>query len=92
MATSFAASHGHTFAKGEGSERVQRRTRGRVTEFCVDLINDIRHELLGAKDVEEVDLFRKHMNAMAITYFAIIVVCMLAALPVLAYWVNYNWQ
>ena len=32
------------------------------------------------------------MKAMAIAYFAVIVGYMLAALPVPAYRVNYNWQ
>jgi hypothetical protein len=61
-----------------------------VEGFFVDLRNQVLHEA-GLAPAPRGDLFRDHMNAMAICYFAIIVLFLLGSLPVLAYSITYNW-
>jgi hypothetical protein len=59
-----------------------------VRAFLRDLSRTLLHEF-GLAKAPEGDLFRDHMNAMAICYFAFIVLFVLFSIPVLAYWVNF---
>lgn len=84
--------HGGIIGHGTQARPETPVKRSETREFLSDVWMTLRHEFTHAKGTEEIDLFRKHMNAMAITYFAIIVLCMIISIPVLAYMINYNWQ
>lgn len=90
MATSSAV-HGRVIGHDTPAKPVGAKKHSEVRHFLADLRKCLLHEFTQAEGTEEIDLFRKHMNAMAITYFGIIVVCIIISIPVLAYLVNYNW-
>jgi hypothetical protein len=62
--------------------------RGQVAEFFVDLFEDLRHNPFDSATPKS-DLFRNHINALAISYFALIVLLIAASIPVLAWMIEY---
>lgn len=58
---------------------------GKVRTFAVDLIDDLRSTPRQLQGLSQSDLFRNHLNALAISYFALIVLLLLGSLPLLAY-------
>jgi hypothetical protein len=62
---------------------------GAVSIFLDDLFEDLRQVPLAADTPEKHDLFREHINAMAICYFGLILLFIAGCLPVLAYLVRY---
>ena len=92
MATAFTASHGHAAVRSLGSTtepKVNRAKRSKVAVFVSDLIEDVRQKPLQAAAFAKHDIFREHINAMSISYFALIVLLILLSLPVLAYLIHY---
>ncbi len=65
--------------------------RSYVSQFFADLVDDLRHNAFDPANAPEKDLFREHINALSISYFALIVVLIALSLPALAYMFSYTW-
>ena len=94
MATAFTTPHilepaGQTQNK-EQAQRSGAAHAGKLRIFFGDLLEDLRQRPLQAAHLEKHDMFREHINAMAICYFGIIVLLIAASLPVLAYLIAYQ--
>ena len=84
MATSITTFHGrHT-----GPSLLGQRF-GEVRTFFVDLVEDLRSTPRQIQGLSQSDLFRNHLNALAISYFALIVLLLMGSLPVLMYLTQY---
>ncbi len=62
---------------------------GALAIFVGDFIEDVTQTPLQPAALAKHDMFREHINAMAILYFGFIVVLIAASLPILAYLVAY---
>jgi hypothetical protein len=86
MATVFTTAHGHHGMSG-ATPRVagepKSKQRGVLATFVRDLIEDLKRKPLQADTPQKHDMFREHINAMAIAYFALIVLLIVASLPIL---------
>ena len=92
MATAFPAHHSHTTLNGAQTKpKAKNRPakRGVIAGFVSDLIEDLRQKPLQAAHLAKHDIFREHILAMSISYFALIVLLIAASVPVLAYLVSY---
>ena len=89
MTTVVATSHVHPAGQTQKAHKKTPAATQEVKAFFTDLKNQLLHEA-GFAPAPKGDLFRDHVNAMAICYFAIIVAILVVSLPVLAYWVNYS--
>ena len=89
MATAFAPTHSHQTLTSAASREKKAARRGIVAGFIGDLIEDIRQKPLQAAEFARHDMFREHINAMSISYFALIILLIGASLPILAYVVTY---
>jgi hypothetical protein len=83
MATTFVAFHGKD--KREISPAWWRQTR----TFFADLGEDLLSTPKQMQGLTKTDLFHKHINALAIAYFALIVLLVAGSVPILAYFVSY---
>jgi len=63
--------------------------RGAVATFFSDLFEDLQQQPLQADSPEKHDMFREHINAMSISYFALIILLIASSLPILAYAIHY---
>jgi len=89
MATVFTHHHAHHGMSVVAKEPEAKKTkRGPVTTFLSDLLEDIQETPLQAAEHAKHDMFREHINAMSISYFALIVLLITISLPVLAYGVS----
>jgi len=68
--------------------RPKSNKRSPVVTFLNDLLEDISQKPLQAAEHAKHDMFREHINAMSISYFALIVLLITISLPVLAYGVS----
>jgi hypothetical protein len=91
MATTFTTAHGQTVTRGLTTRSATKKVarRGLVVQFFYDLLEDILQKPLQAAKFAKHDMFREHINAMSISYFALILLLILASLPLLAYSVQY---
>ena len=91
MATSFAHSHTHRSVAEIGSIPAKPATEanpaepGVVAQFVSDFFEDIRQRPLQDAKFAKHDMFREHINAMSISYFALILLLIAASVPTLAY-------
>lgn len=77
MATTFAHTHTHQGFQNAASRTAATKTaakRGSATKFLSDLFEDLGQAPLQAAKFAKHDMFREHINAMSISYFALIVV------------------
>lgn len=84
MAASITTFHGH-----HAGLSLFRQWFGEVRTFAVDLIEDLRSTPRQIQGLSQSDLFRNHLNALALSYFALIVLLLAGSLPVLAYLIQY---
>jgi hypothetical protein len=85
MATAITSFHGHT-------ERTGTTGPGwflQMKAFFADLGSDLLSTPRQMRGEIKTDLFRKHLNALAISYFALIVLLLGGSVPVLAYLIEY---
>jgi hypothetical protein len=91
MATTFTATHSHqAFGGTEAKAVAGNKTRGKLAIFFSDFLEDLREKPLQAAHLAKHDMFREHINAMSICYFALILLLIAASLPVLAYLIAYQ--
>jgi hypothetical protein len=71
-------------------DRLQNRSllSNEPVAFVKDLIEDVWQKPLQPAAFAKHDMFREHINAMAISYFALIVLLILASFPLIAFLVN----
>jgi hypothetical protein len=62
--------------------------RNPVATFLSDLLEDVLQKPLQAAKFAKHDMFREHINAMSISYFALIVLLIAISVPVLVYAVS----
>lgn len=84
MATSITTFHGH-----HAGPSLLGQWFGETRRFVVDLFEDLRSTPRQIQGLSQSDLFRNHLNALAISYFALIVLLLVGSLPVLAYLIQY---
>ena len=92
MATAFTPTHAHhgIHTLEANPTRGDRATkRSALTTFVNDLFEDVRQKPLQAAHLAKHDMFREHINAMSISYFALILLLIGISLPILAYLVHY---
>jgi hypothetical protein len=65
--------------------RIKGTKHGRLATFVRDLIEDLRQKPLQAAAFAKHDMFREHILAMSISYFALIVLLIAISVPILAY-------
>jgi hypothetical protein len=90
--TAFTTHHGHTAVYELASKITPGTTspeRNKAAAFIGDLLEDVLQKPLQPAALAKHDMFREHILAMSISYFALIVVLIAASLPVLAYLVSY---
>jgi hypothetical protein len=86
MASTFAHTHTGINTVAARTPAVKIATEsGSVTKFLRDLFEDLREKPLQAAQFAKHDMFREHINAMSISYFALIVLLIVASVPMLAY-------
>jgi hypothetical protein len=91
MTTAFPATHTHQPIRSTHAKAVAGNTaRGKLATFVGDLIEDLSQRPLQAAHLAKHDMFREHINAMAICYFGLILLLIAASLPVLAYLIAYQ--
>jgi len=90
MATTFAPTHSgiNTLAARTPAVKTAAK-RGSVAKFLSDLFEDLGQKPLQAAQFAKHDMFREHINAMSISYFALILVLIAATLPFLGYLVTF---
>lgn len=90
MATALIASHGHVADTHETSTRSKARNTkpNEVAAFVKDLIEDVSQKPLQPAAFAKHDMFREHIIAMSVSYFALIVLLIVASLPLISYLVN----
>lgn len=86
MATTFPQSHAG-FSHASPLPFPEAR-RGTLATFLHDLSEDLRQRPLQASHLAKHDMFREHINAMAICYFALILLLILASVPLMGYLVS----
>jgi hypothetical protein len=85
MATAFTATHTHQPIRATRAKASTRsKARGKFATFFNDLVEDLRQKPLQEAKFAKHDMFREHINAMSICYFALIVLLIAASLPILA--------
>ena len=91
MATTFTATQAYERTKQQ-TARLQGQVHrdGELKVFVGDLIEDLQQRPLQPAHFAKHDMFREHINAMSICYFALILLLIASSLPMLAYWIP--WQ
>lgn len=87
MATAFTPTHTHSAIGNVQSAIITERKvvrRGKVATFFSDLIEDVFQKPLQPAALAKHDMFREHILAMSIAYFALILILIGASLPILA--------
>jgi hypothetical protein len=84
MATSITSLQGHHAGPSVLGPWL-RETRS----FVVDLVKDLRSTPSQIRGLSQSDLFRNHLNALAISYFALIMLMLLGSFPILLYLMRY---
>ena len=87
MATAVNISHGHSAANRQETHtnsKTGSTKNNKVVAFVQDLIEDVCQKPLQPAAFAKHDMFREHILAMSISYFALIVLLILASLPVIA--------
>jgi hypothetical protein len=80
MATSVATFHGH-----DAHPSLWEQAR----QFFADLVADLKSTSKQFQGLTKTDLFHDHINALAISYFGLILLLLIGSLPILAYLVKY---
>jgi hypothetical protein len=91
MATPFTSIHGHAAVSRPESNtpsKTETSSRSEAVTFVTDLVEDVWQKPLQPAAFAKHDMFREHINAMAISYFALIVLLILASFPLIAYLIN----
>jgi hypothetical protein len=88
MATTFTSHHGHTASSGITSEAAA-NPKNALAIFLHDLIEDVGQKPLQSAALAKHDMFREHISAMTISYFALILLLLVVSLPILAYFIQY---
>ncbi len=91
MSAAFATPHPLSTISNSAPEAISsKRTSkpGAVATFIGDLIEDVAQRPLQAAEFAKHDMFKEHINAMSISYFALIVVLIGASIPMLGYLVR----
>ena len=91
MATAFTIPQGHPTVSRPGSENasnIKDTNGGQVVAFVKDLIEDVAQKPLQPAALAAHDMFREHIIAMSISYFALIVLLILASLPFITWLVG----
>ena len=92
MATALTHAHIQQTLTGRQREAASEKkiaTHGVAAAFVSDLIEDVQQKPLQPAALAKHDMFREHIQAMSISYFALIILLILASLPILAYVVRY---
>jgi hypothetical protein len=86
MATVFTTHHAHHGTSGLRAEaKTKNSTKGTVAVFVSDLLEDIQETPLQAAKYAKHDMFKEHINAMSISYFALIVLLIAGSVPLLGW-------
>jgi hypothetical protein len=88
MASTFTSIHGsHSNSSLIPNTVSQKRAskRGVVANFLADLFEDVTQKPLQAAEFAKHDIFREHILAMSISYFALILLLIGASVPMLGY-------
>lgn len=86
MATAFTTHHSHPKMSGLHTEaELENHHHGEVATFLSDLLEDVQQTPLQAAAHAKHDMFREHINAMSISYFALIVLLIAASVPLLGW-------
>lgn len=91
MATAFTSPHAHSAVSRPGFESISKikdANGGEVVAFVKDLIEDVAQKPLQPAALAKHDMFREHIIAMSISYFALIVLLILASLPFITWLVG----
>ena len=93
MATLASATHGHAALSGTQTQTQPQASReqkahGPVTQFVRDFIEDILQKPLQASHLAKHDMFREHILAMSISYFALIIVLILVSFGATMYFLQ----
>ncbi len=83
MGTTFAAHHGHHVSSRH--DEAESHKPSPVTVFLSDLLEDIQETPLQAAEHAKHDMFKEHINAMSISYFALIVLLIAGSVPLLGW-------
>jgi len=89
MGTLASPTHAHAVLSGtltQTHSASKQKARGPITQFVRDLIEDVLQKPLQAAHLAKHDMFREHILAMSISYFALILVLILASFAVTMYW------
>ncbi len=90
MAIAYTAHHAH---HGLGDVRTEaspkQSKRSEVATFVSDLLEDVQQRPLQGKEFAKHDMFLEHINAMSISYFALIVLLLVASIPLMAYSIKF---
>jgi hypothetical protein len=89
MATTFTAAPGHAVSRLSSVPTSKSTKHGKVAAFVTDLIEDVAQKPLQPAAFAKHDMFREHINAMSISYFALIVLLIVASVPLLAYLIHF---
>jgi len=87
MATTFTTTH---IMQPTAQTRRKGRNQSQLSIFVADLIEDLQEKPLQPAHLAKHDMFREHINAMAASYFGLILLLIAGSLPVLAYLIP--WQ
>jgi hypothetical protein len=91
MATTFTTPHTFELTKQPAAKTLgEIQLHGKLRVFVDDLIEDLQQRPLQPAHLAKHDMFREHINAMSISYFALILLLIASSLPMLAYLVP--WQ
>jgi hypothetical protein len=86
MATVFTAHRAHHGLSVQRNESTtDRKARGTIVTFVSDLLEDVLQKPLQAAKFAKHDMFREHINAMSISYFALIVLLIATSVPLLGW-------
>ena len=91
MATAFTPTHIHTGLNSLPTQVKRERKaspRGPFVTFWNDLWEDVRQRPLQAAKFAKHDMFREHIHAMSISYFALILLLIVGSFSVLGFLVR----
>ncbi len=83
MATTFAAHHAQHELEAAAGPALKKRAAAGV--FLSDLWEDVLQKPLQAAQFAKHDMFKEHINAMSISYFALIVLLIAGSVPLLGW-------
>jgi hypothetical protein len=86
MATTLTAHRAHHgLSVLPKDQTTNQKARGTVAIFFSDLLEDVVQKPLQAAKFAKHDMFREHINAMSISYFALIVLLIAGSVPLLGW-------